>query len=90
MTVIRSFDVNKPGARPAELKGGVIGGSLMQGILKIGAPRCIEFFGERGKHQAYYPYPITMIRDGKDIILAVVNPWWPFLEIGEDGPERAL
>jgi len=34
--VARSFDINKPGARPGELKGGVIGGSLIQGVLKKG------------------------------------------------------
>ncbi len=32
----RSFDINTPGKRPKELKGGVIGGSLMQGVLKVG------------------------------------------------------
>jgi len=32
----RSFDINAPGRRPKELKGGVIGGSLLQGILKVG------------------------------------------------------
>ena len=32
----RSFDINTPGKRPKDLKGGVIGGSLLQGILKIG------------------------------------------------------
>jgi len=36
MYVARSFDVNKPGAKPHELKGGVVGGSLIQGILKKG------------------------------------------------------
>lgn len=36
MYVARSFDINKPGARPNALKGGVIGGSLIQGILKKG------------------------------------------------------
>lgn len=36
MYVARSFDINKPGSRPKELKGGVIGGSLIQGILKKG------------------------------------------------------
>lgn len=36
MYVARSFDVNKPGTRPDDLKGGVIGGSLMQGILRVG------------------------------------------------------
>jgi translation initiation factor 2 subunit 3 len=36
MYVARSFDINKPGYRPKDLKGGVIGGSLIQGILKKG------------------------------------------------------
>jgi len=31
--VARSFDINKPGSRPRDLKGGVVGGSLIQGIL---------------------------------------------------------
>mgnify|MGYP006279381345 CR=1 FL=1 len=37
MFVARSFDINKPGTRPAEMKGGIIGGSLIQGVLKKGA-----------------------------------------------------
>ena len=36
MYVARSFDINKPGANPSELRGGVIGGSLIQGVLKQG------------------------------------------------------
>jgi translation initiation factor 2 subunit 3 len=36
LIVIRSFDVNKPGAEIDELKGGVAGGSIVQGVLKIG------------------------------------------------------
>lgn len=36
MFIARSFDINTPGSRPKDFKGGVIGGSLMQGILKIG------------------------------------------------------
>ena len=36
MYVARSFDVNKPGTKLSELKGGVVGGSLLQGILKEG------------------------------------------------------
>ncbi len=36
MYAARSFDINKPGLRPKDLKGGVIGGSLIQGILKQG------------------------------------------------------
>jgi len=36
LIVIRSFDVNKPGAEIEELKGGVAGGSIMRGVLKVG------------------------------------------------------
>ena len=36
MLVVRSFDINKPGTEPAKLVGGIIGGSLIQGKLKIG------------------------------------------------------
>lgn len=32
----RSFDVNRPGAKPSELKGGVLGGTLIQGRIVIG------------------------------------------------------
>merc|ERR1712168_25424 len=34
--VIRSFDVNKPGAEVDDLKGGVAGGSILRGVLKVG------------------------------------------------------
>jgi len=36
MLVARSFDVNKPGADIGKIIGGVIGGSLTQGLLKAG------------------------------------------------------
>ena len=36
MHVLRSFDVNKPGTKLKDIKGGVIGGSLTQGIFNIG------------------------------------------------------
>ena len=36
MIVIRSFDVNKPGAEVDDIKGGVAGGSILQGVLKVG------------------------------------------------------
>lgn len=34
MRVVRSFDVNKPGVEISKLKGGVLGGAIMQGTLK--------------------------------------------------------
>ena len=36
MYVARSFDVNRPGTRPPELRGGVLGGSLLQGKITKG------------------------------------------------------
>ncbi len=36
MVVARSFDINKPGAKAGQLKGGVLGGALKQGILASG------------------------------------------------------
>lgn len=36
LIVIRSFDVNKPGAEVDDLKGGVAGGSILKGVLKVG------------------------------------------------------
>ena len=35
MQVARSFDVNKPGTPPEDLRGGVIGGSLSQGVIEL-------------------------------------------------------
>ena len=34
--IARSFDINKPGTEISKLKGGVIGGSVTQGTIKIG------------------------------------------------------
>ena len=34
--VVRSFDVNKPGAPITKLKGGVLGGALIEGTIKVG------------------------------------------------------
>mmetsp|Transcript_24012 Transcript_24012/g.39455 ORF Transcript_24012/g.39455 Transcript_24012/m.39455 type:complete len:474 (+) Transcript_24012:202-1623(+) len=36
LIVIRSFDVNKPGEEVEDLRGGVAGGSILQGVLKAG------------------------------------------------------
>jgi len=36
LKIARSFDVNRPGAALEALKGGVIGGSLSQGVLRVG------------------------------------------------------
>ncbi len=35
LIIIRSFDVNKPGCEVDDLKGGVAGGSILRGVLKV-------------------------------------------------------
>lgn len=36
LIIIRSFDVNRPGSKAEELAGGVAGGSILRGVLKLG------------------------------------------------------
>jgi translation initiation factor 2 subunit 3 len=36
MYVARSFDINRPGTRPNKLKGGIIGGSVVEGSFSVG------------------------------------------------------
>lgn len=36
MSVLRSFDVNRPGTPALDIQGGVLGGSILQGRFKIG------------------------------------------------------
>lgn len=36
MIIIRSFDINKPGVDVTKLHGGVIGGTIMRGTLRVG------------------------------------------------------
>jgi len=38
LKIARSFDVNRPGTLPDKIVGGVIGGTLTQGVLKPGDP----------------------------------------------------
>merc|ERR1711934_723265 len=56
MIVIRSFDVNKPGEEVKDLKGGVAGGSILMGVLKLGQqievrPGIVKKNQETGKFQ---------------------------------------
>jgi translation initiation factor 2 subunit 3 len=36
MYVLRSFDINRPGTRYNEIQGGVVGGTILQGVLRVG------------------------------------------------------
>ncbi|AFZ70232.1 translation initiation factor 2 subunit gamma [Caldisphaera lagunensis DSM 15908] len=66
MFVVRSFDVNKPGTKPEDLVGGVLGGSIIQGKFKIGDE--IEISpGTQISENKYEPISteITSLRFGK-------------------------
>lgn len=53
LKIARSFDINRPGTTPDSLKGGVIGGTLSQGILRAGDKieicpgRLVEYEGRK-------------------------------------------
>jgi translation initiation factor 2 subunit 3 len=54
MFAARSFDINRPGYGPKQLSGGIIGGSLVEGSLKlgdeieVGPGRLVEHKGQTG------------------------------------------
>ncbi|MEM3399302.1 MAG: translation initiation factor IF-2 subunit gamma, partial [Candidatus Micrarchaeia archaeon] len=55
MFVARSFDVNKPGIPIEKMKGGVVGGSLIRGKLKVGDEVEIRpgiYVEEKDKHKS--------------------------------------
>jgi translation initiation factor 2 subunit 3 len=62
MPILRSFDVNKPGISADEILGGVIGGSISQGVFKVGTEVEIRpgIRVERGG-RAYYEPLVTEI-----------------------------
>ncbi len=60
MLAARSFDVNRPGTLPEDLKGGVLGGSIARGTIKVGDR--IEIrpgLKRRGKDKKIEYIPIT-------------------------------
>lgn len=61
MHILRSFDINKPGTRPKDLKGGVIGGSLIQGEFKVGDEIEIKPGIYNEKNKRYEPITTEII-----------------------------
>ncbi len=59
MYVARSFDVNRPGASINELVGGVVGGSIIRGTLKVGDEieirPGVNLSGDKSKKEVYEP-----------------------------------
>ena len=51
--IARSFDINKPGTKIEDLHGGILGGALKQGVLRIGDKIEIKPGYSYKKHNAY-------------------------------------
>ncbi len=68
--VSRSFDVNKPGAEIAKISGGVFGGSLIRGILKVGDEVELRPGIQRKEGAPYEPIKlkITSLRSETDAL----------------------
>lgn len=69
MFVARSFDVNKPGTPPEKLVGGVVGGSVVKGVFRVGdeieiSPGIKVVEGGRTVHKKLYTR-IESIRFGE-------------------------
>ena len=64
MYIARSFDVNKPGTPPEKLIGGVLGGSIIQGVIRVGDKieirPGVRVEVERGKAD-YQPIETTVV-----------------------------
>ena len=73
MHVLRSFDVNKPGEKIQNIKGGVIGGSLTQGIFKVGDEIEIKpgIFNEKKKSYEPIQTEIVSLGTGAGIVDSV-------------------
>ena len=56
---LRSFDVNKPGTKIEELKGGVIGGVIVRGKLSVGEE--IAIFPGAAKQKSYQPLETKVV-----------------------------
>ncbi len=72
MYTARSFDVNKPGATPDKIRGGVIGGSLKQGVLYVGDEieirpgRKVEESGKE-RYESIFTTTSSIITGGKSV-----------------------
>jgi translation initiation factor 2 subunit 3 len=73
--VARSFDINRPGTNIEKLKGGVLGGILKQGILKVGdeieiKPGIIEIKAHQKEYKTINA-KIISLHKGKDSVQEV-------------------
>ncbi len=74
MYIARSFDVNLPGARPAELRGGIVGGSIIEGTIRVGDEVEIRPGMKTGEKKAHWEPIVTrvtsLVSGGRSIEIA--------------------
>lgn len=87
MLIARSFDINKPGTSIPKLIGGILGGSLIQGILKVGDEIEIKPGIKQGEKWIPIKTKITSLNQGGSLfqeghpggLLAIGTPLDPYL-----------
>ncbi|WP_048090477.1 translation initiation factor IF-2 subunit gamma [Geoglobus acetivorans] len=88
MYVARSFDVNKPGTDPENLVGGVLGGSLSRGRLRVGDEIEVRpgIKDERGNYNPIHSEVVSIMASGRQIeeatpggLIGVATKLDPFL-----------
>ncbi|WP_456327866.1 translation initiation factor IF-2 subunit gamma [Archaeoglobus sp.] len=88
MHIARSFDVNKPGTKPEDLMGGVVGGSLARGKLRVGDEIEIRpgIKDERGNWQPLRTEVMSIMASGRFVeeatpggLIGVATKLDPFL-----------
>lgn len=68
MQVVRSFDINRPGVHPSEVVGGVLGGSILHGVVSVGD--IVEIRPGLVTSSGYKPLTtsITAIKSGDNVL----------------------
>jgi len=61
MMTVRTFDVNRPGTPITELKGGVLGGTLSQGMLEVGDEVEVKPGARVRKGESYITIPLSTV-----------------------------
>ncbi len=88
MFIARSFDVNKPGTKPDDLVGGVVGGSLSRGRLRVGDEIEIRpgIKDERGNYNPLITEVVSIMASGRNVeeatpggLIGVATKLDPFL-----------
>ena len=76
LIIIRSFDVNRPGCEVEDLKGGVAGGSILKGVLRLGQkievrPGIVKTVEEKTICTPLYSRIISLFAENNELQYAV-------------------